>query len=243
MGQDVRQDWAIPLPAMHGLMQLLEDEWAVATTLSHREQIASLGAFSIIAFCSSFHGPEVFLTDLHGLRKYLGETRALGRDHVIIPLLGRFKGELHSRYHLAPMASITDSGLQVRRWIERLVQVREEEGRTQGPAFCNSRGQIAEAHVYKAGIMEMLCAVQAESNSIIPPDVEIYEQFGLSRSFRRGATSVACTRGVDDKVVRLINRWREFESARGRRPTMPMQEHYSDISILIPELIKFSKAL
>jgi len=185
MGQDVRQDWAIPLPAMHGLMQLLEDEWAVATTLSHREQIASLGAFSIIAFCSSFHGPEVFLTDLHGLRKYLGETRALGRDHVIIPLLGRFKGELHSRYHLVPMASITDSGLQVRRWIERLVQVREEEGRTQGPAFCNSRGQIAEAHVYEAGIMERLCAVQAESNSIIPPDVAIYEQFGLSRSFRR----------------------------------------------------------
>jgi hypothetical protein len=37
MGQDVRQDWAVPLPAMHGLMQLLEDEWAVATTLGHRE--------------------------------------------------------------------------------------------------------------------------------------------------------------------------------------------------------------
>jgi hypothetical protein len=31
MGQEVRQDWAIPLPAMHGLLDLLGDEWVRTT--------------------------------------------------------------------------------------------------------------------------------------------------------------------------------------------------------------------
>ena len=123
------------------------------------------------------------------------------------------------------MAKITDSGINILRWVERLVEDREEEGRTQGPAFCNSWGQIADSYTYEAGLIERLCMVQAANPTIIPPDVDIYEQFGISRSFRRGATSVARIRGVDDKVVRLINRWREFESARGRRPAMPMQKH------------------
>lgn len=243
MGQDVRQDWAIPLAAMHGLMNLLEEEWLESDDLVHQEIIASVGAYSVIAFCGSFRGPEVFLTDLHGLRKYLTETKELGRDHVIIPLLGRFKGEMNSRYHLAPLASITDSGLKVQLWVERLVQVREREGRQCGPAFCNRVGQIASSHTYEAYIMERLQVVQSLNPAAIPPDVDVLEQFGLSRSFRRGATSVARVRGVDDKLVDLINRWRKFEGARGRRPALPMHEHYSDISILIPELIKFSKAL
>jgi hypothetical protein len=243
MGQEVRQDWAIPLDAMHGLMSVLEDEWISAEDDRQREQVASAGAFSIIAFCGSFRGSEVFLTDLHGMRKYLEDTKRLGRDHVVIPLLGRFKGEQNSRYHLAPLASITNSGLKVQRWVERLIQVREKEGRFQGPAFCDPLGQIAKAHVYETFIMDRLHLVQSLDPRALSRDVDIYEQFGISRSFRRGATSTARARGVDDKIVDLINRWRKFEGARGRRPALPMHEHYSDISILIPELIKFSKAL
>jgi len=41
------------------------------------------------------------------------ETHKFQRDHVLIPLLGRFKGEQNSRYHLSPLAAVTSSGLQV----------------------------------------------------------------------------------------------------------------------------------
>jgi hypothetical protein len=77
MGQDVHQDWAIPLPAMHGLMAILEEEWHHSDDQRHKELVTSIAAFSIIAFCGSFRGPEVFLTDLHGLRKYLCEGEAI----------------------------------------------------------------------------------------------------------------------------------------------------------------------
>ncbi len=73
MDQEVRQDWAIPLPVMHGLMEVLEDEWLKSPDCVVREQVASLGAFAVIAFCGSFRGSEVFLTDLHGLRKLMEE--------------------------------------------------------------------------------------------------------------------------------------------------------------------------
>lgn len=243
MGQDVRQDWAIPLAAMHGLIEIVEREWRAPRNDKHKELLASVAAYSLIAFCGSFRGPEVFLTDLHGLRKYLSEDPDQTRDHVIIPLLGRFKGELNSRYHLAPLAAVTDSGLEVRTWIERLVTVREKEGRVRGPAFVNRHGGVALAQDYELAIVERLQEVQRKRPDAIPPDVDLYENFGLSRSFRRGATSTARTRGVTDKHVDLINRWRKFESARGRRPVLSMHEHYSDISIMIPEMIKFSKAL
>jgi hypothetical protein len=245
MGQDVRQDWAIPLGAMLGLYQVLEEEWSALgeADLVRESCLASIGAYSIIAFCGSFWGSEVFLTDLHGLRKHLEATQTQGRDHVVIPLLGRFKGEQNSRYHLAPLAATTSSGLRVQTWVERLVNVREKEGRRQGPAFCDDRGGIARAHVYEGWIMERLLRVQATIPGAISTEVDIYEQFGISRSFRRDATSAARTRKVDDRVVDLINRWCRFEGARGKHPTLPMREHYSDMAIMIPELIKFSKAL
>lgn len=243
MGQDVRQDWAIPLPAMHALINALEGEWSTARSDDVRETVASLGAFALIGFCGSFRGSEVFLTDLHGLRKFMSETERLGRDHIVIPLLGRFKGEQNSRYHLSPMALTTSSGLPIQRWVKRLVEVREKAGRLHGPAFCDRAGGIAKSFEYEAGFIDRLLEIQASNPEAVAPDVDLPEQFGISRSFRRGATSVARARGVDDRQVQLINRWRTVESARGRKPSLPMHEHYSDISILIPEMVKFSKGL
>lgn len=205
--------------------------------------MASLGAYAIIALCGSFRGPEVFLVDLHGLRKYYRDNLLQEKEYVIIPLLGRFKGEQCSQYHLAPVAARTNSGLEVRHWIGRLVEARESEGRIRGPAFCNSNGKVACSVDYESAFVERLQVVQSTQPGVIPSDLDLSESFGISRSFRRGATSVARTRGVDDKLVGLINRWRKFESARGARPAMAMEEHYSDIAILIPQTIKFSQAL
>lgn len=241
MGQDVRQDWAITLEAMHALMQLFEAEWSKTLRWEQREPIASAVAYALIAFCGSFRGNEVFLTDLLGLRKYLGVTAR--ENYIIIPLLGRFKGEQHTRYHLAPMASETSSGLKIRVWITRLVEVREQAHQLQGPAFQDRSGNIVGTGVIEGFLMEALQTIKNSQPGVIPEEVDCYEDFGVSRSFRRGATSTARVRGVNDKQIDLINRWRKFEGARRRMPALPMQDHYSDIKILIPEMVKFSQAL
>jgi hypothetical protein len=78
---------------------------------------------------------------------------------------------------------------------------------------------------------------------LIAEDVQVLEEYGLSRSFRRGATSEARARGIDRDDVDLTNRWRSFEGAKGKRPRMAMRDHYSDIRLLIPALIRFSEGL
>jgi hypothetical protein len=244
MGQDVRQNWVITLPAMHELLKLLEREWNEGTSDSQLETAASLGAFSIIAFCTSLRGPETYMVDLKGLIKHQQDlTRMNKHDHVVIPLLGQFKGELNSRYYLIPLAASANSGLPVKRWVHRLIEIRRRAGRTAGPAFCDRNGQVIETLAYQTAFADRLLHIQCRMPDIIPPDVDVLENFGISRSFRRGSTSTARTRGIDDKYVELINRWRKFESARGRRPALPMKEHYSDIAILVLELNKYSQAL
>jgi len=61
MGQDVRQDWAIPLSALHALVDLLEKEWTEASNDRDRNLVASIATYSLIAFCGSFRGNEVFV--------------------------------------------------------------------------------------------------------------------------------------------------------------------------------------
>lgn len=218
MGQEVRQDWAIPLPALHGLMDLLEDEWSQATGNPVREQVASLGAFTLIAFCSFFWGSKVFMMDLHGLRQGMADTKRLQWDHVVIPLLGHFKGEWNTCYHLAPLAAETKSRLKVQSWVERLIEVREKVGRVQSPAICDRAGEVARSFTYDVGFVGRLLIEQAAHPDLIPSNVDVSKPFGMSQSFRRGSTLVAQTRGVDDKQVELINWWRKVDSARGRSP-------------------------
>jgi hypothetical protein len=52
-----------------------------------------------------------------------------------------------------------------------------------------------------------------------------------------------CARGVREKVIDLINLWRKLEGAKGRCPTLSMKDHYSDIEILVLELVVYSRTL
>jgi len=243
MGQIVRQDRALSLEVLHQLMENLELEWAEAD-IAHRSHVARLGAFCLIAFCGSFRGPEMFLVDLCGLNKYGREDlrTAGGKEYVIVPLLGRFKNELGEQYHLTPMIAETASGLRIRLWIRRLLDECVVEGRSQGPAFTAPGRENAYAW-YEREILERLHGIQQSWAGLIPEDVQVMEEYGLSRSFRRGATSEARARGIDRDDIDLTNRWRTFEGAKGKRPRMAMRDHYSDIRLLIPALVRFSEGL
>jgi hypothetical protein len=141
---------------------------------------------------------------------------------------------------------VTSSGIQVKSWISRLVEIKTARGYARGPLFGDDAGLVIKAKIIELELMELmelLHGIKESQPGLIPSDLDTYEDFGISCSFWRGATSTAQTRGVDDKYVNLINRWRNFEESKGRRPTLSMQDHYSDIQILLLDLMKFSLAL
>ncbi len=122
-----------------------------------------------------------------------------------MPLLGWYKGEQHSRYHLTPLAAKTDSGIHMREMIHRVVGVNVEVGRSWGPAFGHRDGSIIPSRVIKCKIMDTLQTMKDIKPGTLSAELDCYEDFGISCSFRRGATSTARTRGVSKNLIDLIN--------------------------------------
>ena len=101
--------------------------------------------------------------------------------HVVLPLLGQFKGEVGIDYHIINIANETSSGLQPRWWLEKLIEVTESEGRVSGPAFATPWGTLAESGDYDATFCKYLLKVQ-ESTQLIPKDLDMATMFGISRT-------------------------------------------------------------
>lgn len=228
---------------IHALQANLEKEWAAGDD-QERVNLAMIGAYILIAFAGSFQGHEVFLVDTHGLLKYADEEHSERGDcFVVIPLLGRYKTEVTEGYHLSPLAARSNSGLEIEQWVKRLAWAKRRQGIFHGPAFSHHQGTILDDRWLELEILDRIALVQQEKPGVVRPDIQVHEEYGISRSFRRGATTEARNVKVDEEDIKLMNRWRNFEEAKGRRPRMQMQDHYSDISQSIPSLLRFSKAL
>ena len=182
--------------------------------------------------------------DLGGLYKYNTGAQSEGTEpHVTIPLLGRFKGETGERYHLTPMAAITRSGIKLKFWIDLLLRMHAARGRKKGPAFCDQKGLRMKSSMMQRVILDLLIKIQISDPLIIPASVDVLEEYGISRSFRRGATTHARNCGVKLSDIKAANRWRDKENAQGRSINQPMADHYSEVKQLLPTLLRFSKAL
>ena len=112
-------------------------------------EMLKVGAAIAVGLCGSLRGPEIFMLDLAGVRDIIHRGKdgiipddpfKTGTDlsnvpHIHLALMGQLKGEHGVRQHLVAIASKTKSGINARWWIEKLVEMRELEGFTSGPAF------------------------------------------------------------------------------------------------------------
>jgi hypothetical protein len=141
------------------------------------------------------------------------------------------------------LASVTDSGLKIRFWVEALVEVREKQGRFHGPAFCkDDTGKPARARDYELYIMDALAEIQSDHPELIGPEIDVYEDIGVSRTLRRTAATRAQEAGVSSPDIDRMNRWRSIENAAGRNANLRMRDHYADIRLLVKGLLRFSQA-
>ena len=222
--------------------EIKEQPWHVA------KEMLKVGAAIVTAQAGSLRGPEVFMLDLAGLRAHIHLGRNgtmpekpldMGTDlfdapHVHITLVGKFKGENGIREHMVPVASKTMSGMEVRWWLEKLIEVRQEEGCTSGPAFGQMNGSLASMTAYDDILHYFLKKVQSERNDLILDSDDIVKHYRFFRSFRKSAEGRARAAGLDSDMQNAMNRWKKIESARGRRPRFNMADHYSTARDLMP---------
>ncbi len=77
---------------------------------------------------------------------------------------------------------------------------------------------------------------------LVPSAIEP-EDFSLWRSPRRSAVLETTQRGVDSKVMELVNMWRSEEGAKGSVPNLPMRQVYTEVRSTLPTMLKYSRAL
>ena len=240
MGIIRRQDEALAIAQLMGIIELAEEDWKVSQSDGEKRLIEEFVSFLIIAFSLSLRGEEVPLVSLAGLIEFWDETKTHPVPHIMITLRGKFKGEQNLRWHLLPLADKSKSGIPSRRWISRLVHRRVRlEGRKTGFLFQRSDKSRASMGDYNEVFRGYLERTRNRYPSRFTNTIKI-EDFSLRRSPRRGSTTHASNNMVDPVAIELINRWRKMEAARGALPGLAMRQVYTQLSGVLDSLLRYA---
>jgi hypothetical protein len=245
MGDRVKQDLGITIDVMHALMRRYEQRWERARGFREQEENVLFPAlFCIVCFCCALRGEEAPLMSLIGTRLHLeAGQRHPSSPHIVVALLGRFKMEISEKYHLMPVVLETATGLQPGKWINRMVTWYEQGGITRGWVFRNKKEEKVKASEYEWDILCEIENIQREEADVVGENVNVFEEYGVSRSFRRGSDAHAINQGVNAHDIERNNRWRTVEQAKGRAPQLRMIHHYSDVRQLLQALLRYSAPL
>ena len=143
------------------------------------------------------------------------------------------KAEGGVNYHTINVVNEFMLGLQTRWWVEKLVSIADQEGRSRGPTFAITNGSLAVGSEHDALFRKYLREFQEKTNWIAGAvNVDVY--FSLSQTSRKSALPQARWANLGKKYLDSMNRWRTVESTKGRRPRFNMCQHYSEACLLMP---------
>ena len=165
--------------------------------------------------------------------------------HVIIVLMGRMKNEISENNHVMPIVLKTRTGLEPGKWVQRMVVWYEMGGIQSGWVFRSRRNEHEKARAsdYEETILSEIEIIQRETNGIVGGQVNVFDEYGVSRSFRRGSDAHALNQGVNIIDIEINNRWRSIDSAGGKAPRLRMVHHYSDLKQLLKARLRYSGPL
>jgi hypothetical protein len=244
MGQDCRPNRAISSALMVRLLLVTEEKSVDAEVLEDRERWVMAGAYFCFCFVLSLRSTEGLMTDLQGLLKYRGASA----DFVIIPLKGQVKGESHTRHHLLHCVNVTDSGINVRAWVRRLMAIHLMRGRVEGPAFVDPTSGIQSSSMDLNDLfMELLVDIYDSHPSLFGVDIysaaDVSDKYHVFRSFRRGSESQAVAKKVNESDRYVVNRWKRKEAAGTKKANLPIDQHYVDISLVKDAFLRYTQAM
>jgi hypothetical protein len=85
--------------------------------------------------------------------------------------------------------------------------------------------------------------IQRKHPELIAKSVNVFEDYGIRRSFRRGSDAEALNQGVDTVIINAMNRWRTVEEAKGKAPKLKMIAHYADLRLMLRALLQCSRPM
>ena len=245
MGQDWRPNRAISNEIILKLLAMTELRITHSLGITReRDKWIMAGSYFCFCYVLSLRSPEGLMVDLSGLIEF---NRIAGRSFVIIPLLGRVKGEDHMRQHLMHCVNETESGISVVNWVNRLTGIHRLKQRSDGPAFLNEFDVQSSTAEMNDLMIDLLTEIYEDHRELFAVDVksisDVSEKYNVFRSFRRGSESRAVAQKVSEADRYIVNRWRKKEAAGASKVSHPIDQHYVDISIVKDSFLRYTKAM
>jgi hypothetical protein len=250
LGDVIIQDQALSIDELLAMQEVLEIAWNSASTTGDQDtlfEVATIGAAVTTGYGSGLRGEELSHGRLQPTMLYsqigLNHPR---KPHVLLSLLGRFKGVIGRKRHQIPLVPVTRSGIKIRLWLSRLLQCYATRNITGGPLFRAKPNASVAARTKDLDVLfhRYLTMVQLKFPALIGPEVDVATVYSLRRSLRRGSTAQARNRNVPKDIILLNNRWRSEEASRNRQ-ALPgeMIEYYTDVVVAVEALLKYSEPL
>ncbi len=242
MGDIVTQDRAFTIAVLHKLLSMYEAEYQDLGDLMSLESIQSV-MFLLLTCLGGMRGYEAVWTDLVALRHNVGICESQDDYSAIAwPIVGRFKAhDGIAGCYMIPIAGTTNSGIHFFSWTQRFVNRLASEGRFKGWAFQRQDGTRAHAADYKHNIFSKLETIQS-TTSLIDPECDIWDEYGVQRSGRRFFTTHCLMMGVLPHLIELQARW-QTDRARGERSVQrTMLQHYAEARNMKDYLVQPSQA-
>jgi hypothetical protein len=128
-----------------------------------------------------------------------------------------------------PIAVETGYGPRILEWVEILLDDKARVGITTGFMFLKKDGTPAKAIYFEEALVKKLEWIQQNTSGIIPLTINLWEEFGVRRSMRRGATTEALNAGIDGPTIDANNGWRKVEAAKGKMPRFSMRQRHTQV--------------
>ena len=89
--------------------------------------------------------------------------------HAVLPLRGRFKGEIGESFHFVSVTAKIKSGLVIGKWLERGITFRERRGVVRGYFFTNNKGGKMKSKELEVGIFDRIAVIKRRYPTLIRP--------------------------------------------------------------------------
>jgi hypothetical protein len=126
---------------------------------------------------------------------------------------------------------------------DRVVEVNRSIDRDKGWVFTKGRARQAKIANFEDEFINRLEGLRTVRPGLFEPGIDISAAYSLFRSLRRGSNTEAIRNKVEATIIDMNNQWRKFERARGRMPSLSMQQHYTQMQGVLAALWAYSRAL
>jgi hypothetical protein len=202
-----------------------------------------MGTWFVAGFCTGIRGEETLLIEHDGTAKSLKHLGDAMDPHFEFVIWGRTKGnQMSSNKFAVPCIGVTEgTALRPGIWVERLVVVLREMG-IKGGCLFTRRLLPAKLLEFEEDFFVVLEQVQA-TTSLIPREINVRAEYGISRSTWRGVTAHARNMEVPAELVNAVNRWRAESNSATGNPRLDMADVYTTLKALLLTIIRYSRSL